>query len=237
MTDNIKKALKVLSDFENRRVLENEVAVYKGYPTPEAKYFKLTRKMVWDLFNKYKPKGYIINERNEEVLYLLLRYFCEDPNFDKNKIVSNWESLDINKGILISGTFGIGKSILFETIQKMGKELAMDYGYMGLWFKSISAGAFVKTYMVEVKKDSSVFDLESYYSGKLYIDDLGIEGLAFNSEELFSTVLFERHRSKAKTFVTTNLKPSEITQRYGDRIGDRLGEMFNIINWSGESWR
>ena len=35
----------------------------------------------------------------------------------------------------------------------------------------------------------------------------------------------------------TNENPSAIAARYGNHIGDRLPEMFNIIKWEGKSWR
>ena len=87
------------------------------------------------------------------------------------------------------------------------------------------------------KRQHLSFNLESYYKGSLLIDDLGVEKLAFNSYELMEQILFERYRNNALTFMTTNLKPGEIGERYGSRIDDRLQEMFNIIKWEGASFR
>ena len=86
-------------------------------------------------------------------------------------------------------------------------------------------------------REKTGFELEFYYKGYLYIDDLGLEKKAFNSQEIMGQLLFERNRIGSITFVTTNMKPSEIAQRYGDHIGDRLPEMFNIIKWDGPSRR
>ena len=113
----------------------------------------------------------------------------------------------------------------------------MRFNYKGLWFSKISCGSFVDDYMREVINDESTFELRNYYKGVLYIDDLGFEKLAFNKTEIIGDILFEREKLGSRTFITTNLKPSEITQRYGDRIGDRLPAMFNIINWKGKSFR
>jgi DNA replication protein DnaC len=37
--------------------------------------------------------------------------------------------------------------------------------------------------------------------------------------------------------VTTNLKPAEIRERYGDRIADRLNEMMVKIIYRNDSYR
>jgi DNA replication protein DnaC len=67
----------------------------------------------------------------------------------------------------------------------------------------------------------------------LYLDDLGKEDKAYYREEIIGKLLFERHLRSLKTFVTINDNPSDITARYGNHIGDRLPEMFNIIKWEG----
>lgn len=234
--DSIAKALEGLKKLEgNPEINKNDYEVFKKYPTPESRHFRLTRKILWEIFLKFKPAHYKINKRNEKQVYTMLRYFIKDQNFNKQNIVSN--TPDLQKGILIYGNYGVGKSQIFEIFKSMGKELAMNHGHFDLWFSSISAGSFVEKYMEESTSKESTFSLEKYYKGKLYIDDLGFEQKAFNKTEIFEKLLFERHRNNAKTFITTNLKPSEIIDRYGDRIGDRLGEMFNIISWEGESWR
>jgi DNA replication protein DnaC len=38
-------------------------------------------------------------------------------------------------------------------------------------------------------------------------------------------------------FVSTNLGPVKVGNRYGARIRDRVREMFNIYSLKGESWR
>jgi DNA replication protein DnaC len=106
-----------------------------------------------------------------------------------------------------------------------------------LWYNSISAGTFIEDYMKNTRIKESNFDLKNYYTGKLYIDDLGFENKTYNKSELFAEILFERNRRDVKTHVTTNLNPAELVDRYGARIGDRLPQMFNIISWNGESFR
>lgn len=149
-------------------------------------------------------------------------------------MIKNDASLD--KGILLYGNLGVGKSMLFEIFHGMGKYL-YKLNNRDFWFPKISTGSFVDQYMNSLKENSSTFNLDAYRRGNLYIDDLGFEKKAFNNHELIGELLFERYRNNALTFVTTNLSPKEISGRYGARIGDRLAEMFNIIKWEGESLR
>jgi len=197
--------------------------------------FQLTKELLWKFFKYYTPPKYVIDGRNEYVLYTIMRYFLQDPEFNEYGKVKNAASVD--KGLLIYGPYGVGKSLLFEILHKVGRELITKRGCNDIWFNCISAGSFVEQYMNAARETINTFSIKNYNTGNLYIDDLGFEEKAFNKTELLGELLFERNRKKVKTFVTTNLKPSEIAERYGERIGDRLPEMFNIIQWNGESFR
>lgn len=197
--------------------------------------FQLTKDILWKLFNYYTPSNYTINNGNEQVLYTVLRYFLQDLEFNEYGKVKNVASVD--KGILLYGSCGVGKSLLFDILHKVGRELITKAHCNNIWFNCISAGSFVERYMNAAKDNLNIFSLKNNYTGQLYIDDLGFEEKAFNKTEIIGELLFERNRRNVKTFVTTNLKPSEIAERYGERIGDRLPEMFNIIQWNGESFR
>lgn len=184
-------------------------------------------------------KEFIIQGNNEKILKTILRYFCNDKNFNEYDVIISDASL--NKGLLVYGDYGVGKSLLFEAIHLAGKELFVKYNIKDFWFNTISAGSFTETYMKEVsKKEKNAetnFAIEDFYKGRLYIDDLGFEKKAFNKTELFAEILFERNRALKPTFITTNLTPTEIMERYGERIGDRIDEMCNVIKWSGDSLR
>jgi len=194
----------------------------------------IDKEVLWELFKKYAGEDYVFNKENENVVYTILKYFSNDDNFNSDKVIKNEASLD--KGLLLFGPNGVGKSYLFEILHKIGIHLS-KFGFMQLWFQKISAKPFVINYMQEVKNPNSNFYLENYYGGKLYIGDLGLEEKAFGKKELIGDILFERNRVKKKTFITTNLDPIKIWERYGDAIGDRLPEMFNIIKLEGDSYR
>lgn len=197
--------------------------------------FELTKELFWKLFKFHSNGNYKINKHNEKVVYTILRYFLKQEDFNEFQLIKTEPSLD--KGILVHGDNGVGKSFLFNTIHKVGKELVEKRDFKDLWFPKVTARKFVEDFMESTKNEDSTFKLSNYHKGDLYIDDLGFEDLAFNKTEVFSGVLFERDRNKAKTHVSTNSKPSELAKRYGRQVADRLPQMFNIIKWEGESFR
>ncbi|CAL2077492.1 conserved protein of unknown function [Tenacibaculum sp. 190524A02b] len=186
-------------------------------------------------FNQESKCAFEFNEDNRKIVLTILRYFSGYDDFNEFGVIKNNPSL--SKGLLVSGDLGVGKSILFKILSEAGRSLYLKTGFKRMNFKSISCGDFVGLYMASSKKKHLEFNLSTFQKIKLYIDDLGVEPKAFNAYELMEQVLFERYRNNALTFITTNLTPLEIAERYGARIGDRLPEMCNIIIWKGDSFR
>lgn len=231
---------------ETIRVLKNlqegagiKKAVHEVYPkgnwNKKEKEFFLTKDILWKLFQHHSPLGYKINSENREIIFTVLRYFLKDPTFNEYGKITNKASL--SKGLLIYGSYGVGKSLLFEILLKCGRELVTKVNCNQIWFNTISAGSFIEEYMKNINVKESNFDINNYYRGRLYIDDLGFENKVFKQTELLGRILFERNRNGAITYVTTNLSPKQLQEKYGLRIGDRLFDMFNIIPWQGKSFR
>ena len=76
----------------------------------------------------------------------------------------------------------------------------------------------------------------------MFLDDIGSEETFVNH---FGTkispvedLLFDRNENKSlKTFATSNLNLDRLKSVYGERMGDRWAEMFNIVIIEGESRR
>jgi DNA replication protein DnaC len=75
----------------------------------------------------------------------------------------------------------------------------------------------------------------------LAIDDLGIEPVEVMD---FGNVLCpvvdlltKRYDMQLFTIITTNLTPSEIREKYGDRIADRMNEMMVKIIFNNDTYR
>ncbi len=194
----------------------------------------ISKQLFWKLLCTHEP-GFKIKPESERIIYTVFRYFLQQPDFNEYEVIKNKAGLD--KGLLVYGDYGVGKSTLFEVIHNIGKAIVTRTRNTQLWFPRTSTLSILTRYYDAQKNAASNFNLENFYHGKLYLDDLGKEDKAYNREEIIGKLLFERHRRKVKTFVTTNENPSAIAARYGNHIGDRLPEMFNIIKWEGRSWR
>ncbi|CAM4279198.1 hypothetical protein [Gillisia limnaea] len=194
----------------------------------------ITKQLFWRLFRSQAPQ-FIIKPQNKKIIYSIFRYFLQLPDFNEYGVIKN--KADLDKGLLVYGDYGVGKSTLFDAIHEVGKTIVTKTQNTQLWFPRISTIHMLHQYYESQKNPGSNFKLENYYRGKLYLDDLGKEDKAYNREEIIGKLLFERHHQKLKTFVTTNENPSAVAARYGNHIGDRLPEMFNIIKWEGKSWR
>lgn len=75
----------------------------------------------------------------------------------------------------------------------------------------------------------------------LFIDDLGTEPASIkiygNEFSPVTEMLYARYDRNRWTVVTSNLSDEQIKERYGERIDDRLREMFDKIHFQGKSYR
>ena len=166
-------------------------------------------------------KDFRVYEEDKEILYRLSSYFIKD-----NEKCKGFE-VDINKGLLISGPVGCGKTSImkllphivpFERRYEMIPTRNVTFSYNHIGFKTI----------------------EDYgNSGYYCFDDLGIEpqGRFFGQDcNVMGEVLLSRYeiflRHKVKTHGTTNLNADEIEERYGSRVRSRMRSMFNLIAFS-----
>ena len=176
-----------------------------------------------------------IDKQQTPIYKAICQYFSKDVEFNKNKLTENMPSLE--KGLLIIGKFGCGKTSMMRAYHKIGYKLLPD---QFLWFKMISCNALVSEFeKIENQKDKQEF-FRKYSKGKtIYFDDFGTESEAsnFGKKNLMKIILEERYLYNKKTFLTTNLELEEISKKYGNRVFDRLREMVNIIKMPGNSYR
>ena len=181
----------------------------------------------------------ILTEDNKPIFDLISRYFAKDSSFNETTITMNEPSL--NKGLLIIGKYGCGKSSMMEVFQKIGAML-MPNNFM--WFTSISTLDLVDEFESINEKDSQSMSKEAFFNKynnvkTIYFDDFGTEKDASNygKKNLMQEILEKRYLRKNKTYMTTNLSLLEIQKKYGKRVFSRLQQMFNIIEFSGDDFR
>jgi DNA replication protein DnaC len=185
-------------------------------------------------------KYFEIDEHNREVVKQLCYYFTNDARFEQYG--------SLQKGLMLMGTVGVGKSIVMGLLQQNQKQS----------YRIESTLDIVTKYQLQGtdEKRSGNNVLSAYYANLpislggnpfghrqigFCFDDLGIEELrAMNygtPKNCMEEILWKRYTNRlfTSTHVTTNLSTEELRTAYGPRIYDRLKEMFNIITWPKEA--
>ncbi len=161
----------------------------------------------------------------------LIKWFHGDAGFNG----------DINKGILLMGPTGTGKTMamqimkIYQTIDNNayminGKVVRMNYDVIDV---SLLVSAFM---------DAGYDGIEMYkHRYTLCLDDIGAESNQIkyygNDCDVVGYILAERYARSLMTLGTTNYKIEALTSKYGDRIVSRMYALFNFIVMKGKDFR
>lgn len=165
-------------------------------------------------------KKFKIYERDREILLKLCSYFIKDREY------CNSNGIDIDKGILLSGPVGCGKTSLmkllghivpFQRPYEMIPCRNVTFSFNHLGFKTVEDYGNTKFYCFD--------DLGVEPAGRFYGKDLNVMGEVLLSRH----ELYLQTNRKIKTHATTNLNAEELEERYGNRVRSRMRELFNLI--------
>ncbi|WP_313115057.1 ATPase [Aequorivita sediminis] len=184
-------------------------------------------------------KHFKIHEEDHPIIYQLCLYFIKD------KLSCEKYNIDINKGILLSGPVGCGKT----TLMKLMRHLVPHHRP----YKIIPTRNIVFAFnnigysIIEQYGDNHFFcfdDLGVEPEGKHFGNDCNVMGeILLSRYERYTQchpeqpVLSLSKRSRKAsiannmTHITTNLNAEEIEDRYGNRVRSRLREMVNVIGF------
>ena len=166
-----------------------------------------------------------ILESDYHIIFKLIAYFLKDEQtcFQFN--------ISLNKGIMLSGPVGCGKTSLMNIMKYL---TPTEHKFFVKPCRDISFEFIQDGYEI----------IHKYSKGKLYVsepkticfDDLGTENnLKYFGNEcnVMAEILLSRYdlfsSKKLLTHITTNLSASEIETHYGNRVRSRLREMVNLI--------
>jgi len=166
-----------------------------------------------------------ILESDYPIIYKLIAYFRKDEAtcFQYN--------INLNKGILLSGPIGCGKTSLMNVMKYL---TPTEHKFSVKPCRDISFEFIQDGYQI----------IHKYSIGKLYqseprtycFDDLGTENnLKYYGNEcnIMAEILLSRYdlfiSKKLQTHITTNLSATEIEKNYGNRVRSRLRELCNLI--------
>lgn len=208
---------------------------------------KLTPELLTVQFNKCYPFPMI-----EEYKPILAYFSKKESFFSYNNLMANVSVPSFDKGILVIGGYGNGKTTFFKALHQALQP------FDGHRFKFMTANECVQMREDVKDSDTKVGDLvKMVQTGRVYFDDLLTERDAFTPGRVnfLKEVLEGRYvnlsRSELKvkpvTFASMNFPDGNngdvdaaleaFGERYGARLYDRLFEMFNIITITGKSLR
>lgn len=183
--------------------------------------------------------SYQYDDEIKVIITKLIHYFNGDDTC----------GLSLEKGLMIIGGLGSGKTTLMENIRKyLGYTMSPNVFRMAesrdicKEFAKDGFGGIEKFGMNPTVNSAGIVMPQPYH---LCIDDFGIEAeysKHYGTEtNPVAEVLLDRYKimksfSKA-THIITNLTADNQKGRYSDRIVDRFKEMFNIITLKSKSRR
>jgi DNA replication protein DnaC len=155
----------------------------------------------------------------------------------RDEVTATAMNININKGIILSGPVGCGKTSLmfllnyffqngYDYKMKPCRDIAFEFAAKG--YEALTP--FTKNESKQTRMNTFCFD------------DLGTEKQIkhFGNEcNVMAEIILTRYDSfihnKTMTHVTTNLSASELEAFYGDRVRSRMRQMFNLIAFNKDS--
>lgn len=172
-----------------------------------------------------------IIEEDYPIVYKLIAYFLKDEQ------ACFQLGININKGILITGPVGCGKTSLMTLMKHL---TPTEYKFIIKPCRDISF-EFIKEGYDVIHRYSK--GKQQQLDPKIYcFDDLGLENnLKYYGNEcnVMAEILLSRYdlyiSRRIQTHITTNLSASEIEEFYGNRVRSRMRELFNLIAYDNNT--
>lgn len=213
------------------------------------KKIEISKRTVWNGFKMWYKletgREFVETADSLKNIEPIIKYFVlDDDFFNCDRLVKDMNVPSFKKGLLIVGMYGNGKSTIMRTLSKMFKHYQMPMS-----FKSVNAHDLVTEFESISTQGGKCLFYERYACKSLYMDDVKKEDKAsnFGTKEIVKSILEKRYDKGLKTHITCNYREGDSSEnvrdalqefsRYGSHIYDRIFEMFNIIQFKGESLR
>jgi energy-coupling factor transporter ATP-binding protein EcfA2 len=172
-----------------------------------------------------------IYSEDEVILFKLVIYFIQDYDHAKKL------DIDLQKGILLTGPVGCGKTSLMKLLRHVVphkksykiipcRNAVFSFNHLG--YKTIEDYGNNNFYCFD--------DLGVETTGRHFGKDCNVMGeILLSRYDLFSKTMSLRAQSRSLTHCTTNLNAQELEERYGNRVRSRMRQLFNLIAFDKES--
>lgn len=186
-------------------------------------------------------------------------YFLKRSKFLKSPLLNSKSEPNLNKGLMIIGGYGTGKTSIINTFHQMiqysfshpigVKDVEGTDQFLGrykLGFGFFTANEVVKSFESTSNPEEKEMFWKRMTTGMKYFDDVMTEQTASNygKIEVFKDIFEMRYVTGAKTIISLNYAGNSVEEtldavanKYGERVYDRMFEMFNIVELKGKSLR
>lgn len=177
--------------------------------------------------------GLILTEDLNTFYQQLFAYLNQDKRVEEVNTLGTKTNWSLDKGLFIAGGYGVGKTLILDFL----REVKTTFQISGV---HTNAYQITKEYAIEQQNLDYLGYREIVKAKNLFIDEVGDEpkvSKSYGNEEnvIYRTLkikldLIESQRfPKDKIFLTTNLSIQELTERYGERVMDRIKGAMNVI--------
>lgn len=213
-------------------------------------------------FSFFNGRNFEENANNGESQILaktLCFYFLNKKKFLQSPLLNRKSVPSLEKGLMIVGSYGTGKTVIMKTFFEMMRYAASNpIGVLDvdgtnqflarykIGFGYETANDVVKSYESLSSPEEKELFWRKMSRGMKYFDDIMTENTASNygKIEVFKDIFEMRYVTGAKTMISLNYAGESIDEtldsiatKYGERVYDRLFEMFNIVELKGKSLR
>ncbi len=188
---------------------------------------------------KISGKVHCLDEYVEPVFNQLCLYFSNNALFESN-------GLSLNKGIMLIGNVGVGKTDLLKAFRKNKRQCFLPVTCNEVEEKCRDKGLrYSETFAGPVPGHGNTPQYFFQHQVGWMFDDLGTEGIIKeygNQLEVMEKIIHMRYMLKEHVpfntmHLTTNIPVDDLEKRYGYRMRSRVREMFNVITLPGPDRR
>lgn len=230
-------------ELQAKRIKEIEAKNRKALSSSQWSYKQTNDFMLYRASEIFSGK-FILDQQNKFLFELLCQYFSDSKDFISLAAFFKIENPSLNKGIMLAGNFGTGKTWLMKLFAKNQRQVFHVYNAKEIANNFESFGQEDALDFVNKKKNPTN-DSNAFYQpfAGLCIDDIGTEDIKnhYGNKKNVIGDLIEQRYSHGNTGVffhaTTNFSSQQLKDFYGERVTSRMREIFNFIDIPGSDRR
>ena len=149
--------------------------------------------------------------------------------------VAEWIHKGQQRSLVLYGPYGVGKTIMLYALERY---FCRHYADWRDDTREHFTASVTADNLCQLSTDPNNVDRIYCYKNCdiLFIDDAGVEKEKYlcygNLITPVADIIDHRYIRRKKTILTTNLVPTELCTRYGERIADRMNEDYAFIMYS-----